>query len=90
MNRAAVKSFETSGIMMYPNPATDQVSIAMKESFGKVVNVNITSVSGAMVRTIQAENNGLLSINTSDITSGVYMVTVSSGNNVYTQKLIVE
>ncbi len=90
MNRAAVKSFESVGVMVYPNPATDVVNIAMKESFGSEVKVNITNVSGAMVRTIKASNNGLLSINTADITSGVYMITVSSGNNVFTQKLVVE
>jgi len=90
MNRASVKSFETSGVMVYPNPATDNVNVALKETFGKQVLVNITSLSGAMVKQLNAENNGLLTLNTSDITAGVYMITVSSGSNVFTQKLIVQ
>ena len=90
MNRASVQSFETTGVMVYPNPSTDKVNVALKETFGKQVNVNITSLSGALVKQLNAENNGLLSLNTSDITAGVYMITVSSGSNVVTQKLIVQ
>ena len=90
MNRASAKSFETTGVAVYPNPASKNVNIAMKENFGKVVTITMTNVSGAKVKTMTAENNGMLNMNISDLASGVYMVNVSSGSNVSVQKLIVE
>jgi hypothetical protein len=90
MNRASAKSFETTGVAVYPNPASKNVNIAMKENFGKMVTITMTNVSGAKVKTMTAENNGMLNMNISDLASGVYMVNVSSGSNVSVQKLIVE
>lgn len=90
MNRAGVQNFETTGVNVYPNPASNNVNIMLKESFGKNVKIKISTITGAILKTQSAENNGLISLNIGDVAPGVYMVTVSNGTNQVTQKLSVE
>ncbi len=69
----------SSGILLYPNPSTDHVSISFKES-----NQNRTLVlidlTGKTVRTYANVSEDSLFIEKNDLNSGVYFLQVSSGN----------
>ena len=76
--------------MIYPNPAKDKATLSLN---GLTANAKII-ISDLQGRIIQTEDlqAGVESheINTSSFASGVYYIRVISGNNVNTQKLIVE
>ena len=89
MNRAAVKDLETTGVAVFPNPNNGQFNLSVKSSFGKNLNIVITNMSGAVVKQISAENNGLININSGNLSDGVYMVRVSSGDNTAVRRITI-
>jgi hypothetical protein len=47
-------------------------------------------MTGAVVKSINAANNGLVIVDASDLTNGVYMVRVSSANTVVVRNIQVQ
>ena len=89
MNRASAKSLSTSGVAVYPNPAIGSFNVAMTETFGTDVSIVMTSMTGAVVKVVKSTNNGLIQVDASDLSEGVYMVKVLSGNKVATHKITI-
>ncbi|MFZ1750087.1 MAG: T9SS type A sorting domain-containing protein [Saprospiraceae bacterium] len=70
---------------VYPNPASDHISIAIAEES----DVLISNISGMSVKSLKGvSSNAHLSV--SDLASGVYFVRVTSNGVAATKKLIVE
>lgn len=76
-----------SNFTIYPNPATDIVTISSK---GSALNyVVLTDINGRVVKQINdIETNS--QINISDLSAGVYMMKISSSEGTTTKKLIKE
>ena len=76
--------------IIYPNPAKDKATLSLS---GLTANAKII-ISDLQGRIIQTEDlqagSETYELNTSNFASGVYYIRVISGNNVNTQKLIVE
>ena len=76
--------------MIYPNPAKDKATLSLR---GLTANAKII-VSDLQGRIIQTEDlqagTETYELNTSNYASGVYYIRILCGNNVNTQKLIVE
>lgn len=77
-----------------PNPAKNNTEIAVKLAENSNVNIVITNLMGQRVMEI---NKGMLtsgkhniSINTSNLSSGIYFYTVTANNNSVTKKMVVE
>jgi len=49
----------------------------------------LTSMTGAVVKTMKSANNGLIQVDASDLSEGVYMVKVMAGDRVATQKITI-
>lgn len=81
INETANSSFE-----VYPNPANDVINIKLNNKSNALIN--ILDLSGKLVKTTNV-NGTSTSINTSDLTSGVYFVDVINGNNIETQKIVI-
>ena len=81
-----------SGIsaIVYPNPAKDKATLRLS-GLTTTAKVIISDLQGRIIRTddIQAGVE-TYELNTSNYASGVYYIRIVSGNNVNTQKLIVE
>lgn len=81
-----------NGLNVYPNPAKDNVNINLQvlESNSNVT-VNIVDMLGKVVMTESFnptfEN---ISMNTSNLNKGVYIVKVINGNSISSSKLIIE
>jgi hypothetical protein len=77
----------TSMVEVYPNPARDVISIsASKEGFG----VTVTNVIGAVIyeeKTVRGEST---SVSLGGKPRGVYFVTVTTGTEKITKKIILE
>ena len=79
------ESFETSKILVYPNPTTDYIVIAGVDSEAKA---EIFSINGQKIKEVTFINEITLSV--SDITAGVYMVKISNENSSVIRKIIVK
>ncbi len=80
---------ETVGVAVYPNPAVGQFNVALTETFGTDVSIVMTSMTGAVVKVVKSTNNGLIQVDASELSEGVYMVKVLSGNKMATQKITI-
>lgn len=74
----------TSKLNIFPNPATDNLSIEANE---EITEVNIYNIIGVNVYNEQCTNNNL-NVNISDFNSGVYFVKVKTGNGETVKRFI--
>ncbi len=79
--------FSDSSFSVYPNPATNLVKISSKENV--VVNaISITDINGRVVKNNKFENRANIEVNISDLTSGVYLIKITSNEGTETKKII--
>ena len=88
-----LESFENqSEILIYPNPAQDQLFIALGDlSYNQLQQTKITvySLTGqAMIHHLPFEN--LVKLNLSNLAKGTYVVEVSGNNQTKREKLIIQ
>lgn len=81
-----------NSVKMYPNPASDQVNIALDMENQAEVTVRIYNTLGEVVynNVTAATGNTVETINTNEYTSGVYFVEISTGDQTVTQKLVIK
>lgn len=81
MNRASVRGTDNITFNIYPNPNNGHFNLVMDKSFGNNVIVEITDMSGKLVKQLQGQTiSRALSVDGRDLADGAYMVKVSSGN----------
>jgi hypothetical protein len=77
----------TFGLNVYPNPANDVINVSLNKSTNGTIS--IVDVAGKVVKTSLI--NGLTSsINASDLTNGVYYVTITDGTSIATEKVVIK
>jgi hypothetical protein len=75
------------GLNVYPNPANEVINVSLSKSTNATISV--VDVAGKVVKT--SSINGLTStINASDLTNGVYYVTITDGTSVATEKVVIK
>lgn len=80
------------GMKLYPNPATDNVKVAIVSSESAKASLTIFNIMGQIVYSENValnEGENLLNVNTSNMNAGIYMVNVKTSKGTSTQKLIV-
>jgi len=81
----SVAQNEISNLRVYPNPANDVLFI---ESNNQLIDVvSIYSLEGKEVLNINKVQN---SVDVSSLTSGIYIIKITSNENVLTRKIIIE
>ena len=80
------------GAEVFPNPATDNVSVRYIMGVSSEVTIKVTDITGKVVAEFeegtQAEGTHELNMNTSSFAEGVYYVTIASGNSILTKKVV--
>lgn len=74
-------------INIFPNPASEFVYVNILN--GKDITVNITDITGRMMFQATSENESILNIDVRNYSSGMYNLTIISGNEKLTSKLMV-
>jgi hypothetical protein len=71
-----------SDFALFPNPATEGVSIDVKKWLGKAVNIEISDNSGYVVFTqkLDAQHNRLHTLDVNNLASGSYFVRLTAAN----------
>ncbi len=86
---------QITNMMVYPNPATDNLTVSYSIDFDAEVNISVVNLLGQKVLSEQKQyqQSGAIteSIDISNIPAGIYYVQVSSGNkSLLTQKLLIK
>jgi len=84
-NPGAVTEFS-----LYPNPATTSVDLTLSGLADNFESVDVVSVDGKLVKTIQLDNLTRYTMDISSLASGVYVLKATTANSSFTQKLIIE
>lgn len=84
----ATKGHEPLGIQIFPNPATNKISISLRKQPRAILLYNST---GQVVRCINTFNNMEISMNVADLPKGLYFMTIIGQNQkVITRKVALE
>lgn len=81
-----------NGINVYPNPVSDVLNIAFELNTNQDVEITVVSIDGKVVNTTNASNvsNVNTTINTSNLSTGMYILNVTTTEGKYTRNLIVK
>lgn len=72
---------------LYPNPATDMVSLNLTKAAREKALVEIFDVRGELIRRFETLDNNI-NISIATMSDGLYLCKVKIGNNTFSQKLI--
>lgn len=82
----STRSFEVSGLSIYPNPINDMFIIQNENNIG-ISDLTITDVNGRTVKVINV-NSIENEINISDLNSGIYFINITNDNGLAVKKII--
>lgn len=75
---------------VFPNPANDNLVIALGDNKITAADVKMFDLSGRVVYSVNTAVNDFIHVNTSTLTTGLYVVEVRSGNQVFRDKIAVQ
>ncbi len=73
-------------ISMYPNPVNDKLTVQLPDN-NENANIVITDITGKQVLS-ENKNGKLFEFNTSDLTKGMYFITVKNSKGTVTKKFV--
>ncbi|TDP58690.1 T9SS-dependent choice-of-anchor J family protein [Flavobacterium dankookense] len=84
-------SFSKQNILIYPNPATSNVNIELNSSDENIHSIQVVDMLGKIVLNQQNITSNNITINTSLLSKGIYLIKINSENNNYlVEKLIIK
>lgn len=87
---ASTTSFENAGFKLYPNPAKDNFTITNENGI-TVSKVEFYDVTGKLITTINKKFSETISVDISNLSSGIYIVNIVANNEInYSAKLVVD
>jgi len=92
-NNVSIKQEQLGVFNIFPNPANGQLFISLENSKVSKAIVEVTDLTGKMIvnQNIQViPDFGAYELPIKNLKSGIYLVSVKSGDNILTQKLVVD
>lgn len=86
---ANIASNESDKIRVYPNPATDEVTIEMEQN-SPLYKLEITRLNGQIVKSEQVRGQGKLGINVVNYNPGLYLIKIISDENTMVKPLLIK
>ena len=86
-NNIGVEDYLNKAVTLYPNPATEMVSVAVSDANIMITGVEVYNVYGQLINTIVSTENPLR-INVSGLADGMYYVRVTTDNGVVTKNFV--
>ncbi len=80
------KSFTIENVAVYPNPLADVLNISSKDN--AITKYQIFDMGGRLIKESSVNSLNNFQINTQDVLSGVYLLTLISENGEYSQKIV--
>jgi hypothetical protein len=89
LNALSNTTFAVGNLVLYPNPATNNVQISLVNSTEKIETVLLYDMLGKEVKKVEITSNETINLNVSDLSKGVYLVEINTENNLKTIKKLV-
>tara|TARA_B100001146_G_scaffold225257_1_gene249109 strand:+ start:35483 stop:38185 length:2703 start_codon:yes stop_codon:yes gene_type:complete len=87
----STEEFSDSQIAVYPNPASQEVFVQLRNGLSGDVQITLRNSLGQQLQTFQGNTNGNATvIPVAKYTTGLYFLTVTSGDRTITKKLLVQ
>ncbi len=82
----------SKAVSVYPNPSNGIFSIEMPATLDKSASINVTDALGRVVYSKNEKLNGAYSgqLNLSNLSKGVYVLNIKTGENISMRKLVIE
>ncbi|HRI19999.1 MAG TPA: T9SS type A sorting domain-containing protein [Panacibacter sp.] len=80
---------KASKFIVYPNPVTNTLNVQLPASF-KNATLIISDMNGKTIQTISNINAGMQQINAAGLAKGMYVLTVKTNSNTYSEKFVKE
>jgi hypothetical protein len=77
---------ESAEVVIYPNPARENINIVSSE---RIIDIRIFNQMGQMVEFINTDNKHI-SVNTSNLNTGMYVVQVRTEEGTEVRKLLIQ
>ena len=84
-----IESSFASSLNLFPNPATNNLTITLASS-SKKVNVSIIDITGEIIYKTTVRETQKIEVKTEDFKSGIYVVQIQTADFIVTKKLIIE
>lgn len=84
----SIKEFEPDNVLIYPNPASNTLTIA-SNFFNKEVQLQITDLFGREIKSMRIKDEKII-IDVSDFNEGVYFLIFKAGNRMTVKKIAVQ
>ncbi len=91
INNVSLVETQESIVSVFPNPTTDKLNIALHYLNAENATLEIIDINGRICQSLELSNIGnykLLSINTSELKKGTYIIRIHSSSKVLHQKFI--
>ncbi|MCC7297619.1 MAG: T9SS type A sorting domain-containing protein, partial [Bacteroidia bacterium] len=78
---------------VFPNPATNQIWISLENSLVKNAQIRLSNIAGSTVQEMEVQNSSdfsAYSMPINNLKSGIYYLTVTSGNQKTSQKIVIQ
>ena len=81
----STSNFDSNAFGVYPNPAKEMISILNTNNVD-INKATITDLNGRMIKEI---SSGFDQINVSNLTRGIYLMSIESGKTIINKKIII-
>lgn len=85
---------DVSGVYMYPNPTSDNLTVGFVSKDDQDLTVNVISANGSLVLseqlTTKVGQNNVVRFDVQNLASGIYMVQIQGANSTLTQRVSVQ
>jgi uncharacterized repeat protein (TIGR01451 family) len=86
-----IDNFESSNLIVFPNPANDSVQINLQNTSETIDAILINDILGKNIRSITNVSSNQNTIDVSNLSQGIYFVTITTENNLkLVKKLVIE
>ena len=75
---------------MYPNPASNSLTVMLVNSGLNNVSIELVDLQGRLISSYKNITGTIMNVDLSFVSSGVYFIKVSAEGTIQTEKLIVE
>lgn len=82
-------SFDNQNLVLYPNPATNNVQISLVNTFENIDTIVLYDMLGKAIKTVPVQSNENVTLDVSNLSKGVYLVEITTENNLKTVKKLV-
>ena len=90
VSTVGINDAQSAQLTAYPNPATDVLTIDMTSIPEDNYEIKLLDLSGKIIMKDMVSDLTKHNINISDLSQGIYVLSVSNGENAYQRKIIIQ